>query len=121
MENPTEGQFLSNSLLNYRNTTIPSLNVTSTPVVCKDGTTKNQINDPNARVLDACRDNGGRAENPTDVNAPSKEVLSQDKEDNFYRSLGFTTSGMIKPKVKGRLLVAVVLVAGYFAFKKFNK
>jgi hypothetical protein len=55
------------------------------------------------------------------VNAPTKEVLSQDKEDNFYRSLGFTTSGMIKPKVKGRFFVAVVLVAGYFAYKKYKK
>jgi hypothetical protein len=55
------------------------------------------------------------------VKAPTKEVLSQDKEDNFYRSLGFTTSGMIKPKVKGRFFVAVVLVAGYFAYKKFKK
>ena len=55
------------------------------------------------------------------VKAPTKEVLSQDKEDNFYRSLGFTTSGMIKPKVKGRFFVAVVLVAGYFAYKKYKK
>jgi len=59
--------------------------------------------------------------NQTVVNAPSKEVLSQDKEDNFWRSLGFTTSGMIKPKVKGRFYLAVVLVAGYLAYKKYKK
>ena len=94
---------------------------TYSQVLCKDGTTQNQASSPNAKILDACRNNGGRAVNQPVVNAPTKEVLSQDKEDNFYRSLGFTTSGMIKPKVKGRFFVAVVLVAGYFAYKKFKK
>jgi len=55
------------------------------------------------------------------INSPAKEVLSQDKEDNFWRSLGVKTSGMIKPKVKGRFYLVVVLVAGYFAYKKFKK
>ena len=96
-------------------------NVTQTPVLCKDGTTKIQLSSPNAEYMDTCINNGGRAEKQPVVDAPSKEVLSQDKEDNFWRSLGVKTSGMIKPKVKGRFYLAVVLVAGYFAYKKFKK
>jgi hypothetical protein len=38
-------------------------NVTSTPVLCKDGTTKNQLSSPTGRYSDACMNNGGRAEN----------------------------------------------------------
>lgn len=37
-------------------------NTSSTPVLCKDGTTKNQLSSPNARYDDACRNNGGRAD-----------------------------------------------------------
>jgi hypothetical protein len=100
-------------------------NVTSTPVICKDGTTKNQIKNPNAQVLDACRDNGGRAENQPVVNAPAKEVAYQSvnlsPEEKFYESLGLKSSMFSPLKSKGRLLVLVVLVAGYFAYKKFNK
>jgi hypothetical protein len=44
-------------------------------------------------------------------------------EEKFYQSLGITTKGGYDAtvKAKGRLLVAVVLVAGYFAYKKFKK
>lgn len=98
-------------------------NVTTTRVLCKDGTVAFESSSENAKYDNSktCINNGGRAENQPIVKAPSKEVLSQDKEDNFWRSLGFTTSGMIKPKVKGRFYLAVVLVAGYFAYKKFKK
>lgn len=51
--------------------------VSSTPVLCKDGTTQNQLNDPNARVMDACRNNGGRAENqPVIKQLQSKEEVA---------------------------------------------
>ena len=52
---------------------------------------------------------------------------SQDAEDKFYEKLGIKTqsggmmSGRLDSKLKGRFLVAVVLVAGYFAYKKFKK
>ena len=45
-------------------------------------------------------------------------------EDKFYEMLGIkkTSGGWgIQSRPLGRLLVAVVLVAGYFAYKKFKK
>jgi hypothetical protein len=102
---------------------------TYTKVLCKDGTTKTQTNDPNSRVLDACRDNGGRAEIKPIVNETVKlGVIKQDAEDKFYEKLGIQTqsggfmSGKgLDSKIKGRALILVVLVAGYFAYKKFKK
>ena len=51
------------------------------------------------------------------------DVMTQ--EDKFYEMLGIkkTPSGSIgiQSRPLGRLLVAVVLVAGYFAYKKFKK
>jgi hypothetical protein len=43
-------------------------------------------------------------------------------EEKFYESLGIKTEGGYDwtVKAKGRLLVAVTLVAGYFAYKKFK-
>jgi hypothetical protein len=99
----TKQEVLAQSLKDYRNSPIPPM---TDGGMC--------LNSEGKKV-------GCNSLNQPVVNAPAKEVLSQDKEDNFYRSLGFTTSGMIKPKVKGRLLVAVVLVAGYFAYKKYKK
>jgi hypothetical protein len=102
-------------------------NVTSTKVVCKDGTIKYQQSSPNARYGDACVNNGGRAENQPVENAPKNEVayssVNLSPEEKFYESLGLKNKrGLTLPlKSKGRLLVAVVLVAGYFAYKKFKK
>jgi hypothetical protein len=44
-------------------------------------------------------------------------------EEKFYESLGLKDKGglTLPLKSKGRLLVAVVLVAGYFAYKKYKK
>jgi hypothetical protein len=46
-------------------------------------------------------------------------------EDRFYESLGIkyhnTHMFGVASRQKGRFLVAVVLVAGYFAYKKFKK
>jgi hypothetical protein len=55
------------------------------------------------------------------VKYATKEAVSQDSEDKFWRSLGFTQSDMIKPKHKGRFYLVVALVAGYFAYKKYKK
>ena len=63
----------------------------------------------------------------TVVNAPPKEVayssVNLSPEEKFYESLGLKDKGglTLPLKSKGRLLVAVVLVAGYFAYKKFKK
>jgi hypothetical protein len=90
-------------------------NVTSTPVLCKDGTTKSQTNDPNARVLDACRDNGGRAENQTVL------PLSVTDPELFKKNMELSAKKDEKMKQLKYGLIAVVLVAGYFAYKKFKK
>ena len=110
-------------------------NVTRTPVLCKDGTTQIQLSSPNAEYMDTCTKNGGRAENQLAV-APTSEIVKQQNilkmqnmnvltaEDKFYQMLGIkkTSGGMgIQSRPLGRLLVAVVLVAGYFAYKKFKK
>lgn len=64
------------------------------------------------------------------VNAPQKEVtyssVNQSPEEKFYETLGikqYDNSPLrgFPVKLKGRLLVAVVLVAGYFAYKKYKK
>lgn len=53
-------------------------------------------------------------------------VIKQDAEDKFYEKLGIKTqvggfmSGKIASKSKGRALILLVLVAGYFAYKKFK-
>ena len=45
-----------------KNPGFPNLgNTSSTPVICKDGTTKNQLSSPTAKYADACINNGGRA------------------------------------------------------------
>ena len=70
---------------------------------------------------------GGRGSTPfyeLYKNAPVKLAkISQDAEDKFYESLGLKSQGGYSPtvKAKGRFLVAVVLVGGYFAYKKFKK
>jgi hypothetical protein len=98
-------------------------NVSSTPVLCKDGSTKNQLSSPTGRYSDACMNNGGRAENQVVVNTAVYVKPNLSPEEKFYQSLGITTKGGYDAtiKAKGRLLVAGVLVAGYFAYKKFKK
>ena len=56
--------------------------------------------------------------------APQKVGYSSvnlSSEEKFYNSLGIKRSMFFDAKVKGRFLVVVVLVIGYFAYKKFNK
>ena len=92
-------------------------NETSTPVLCKDGTTKNQLSSPTGRYADVCMNNGGRAENQTNVvraipigQAPTPPTKSRD---SIFKKLAGAYNE--------NLIVAVVLVAGYFAYKKYKK
>jgi hypothetical protein len=48
-------------------------------------------------------------------------VVNLSPEEKFYQSLGLKSSMFSPLKSKGRLLIAVVLVGGYFAYKKFKK
>ena len=99
-------------------------NVTSTKVLCKDGTIKYQQSSPNARVMDACVNNGGRAENqPIDFTKYEQVKAESFDEGGMY----VPTKGKedITKKLLGaynkNLIIAVVLIAGYFAYKKFKK
>jgi hypothetical protein len=111
--------------------------LTETNVICKDGTTKIQLSSPTGKYADTCMNNGGRAENQSIAFKPTTDEVKQQnlnlasrgdvmtQEDKFYEMLGIkkTPSGSIgiQSRPLGRLLVAVVLVAGYFAYKKFKK
>jgi hypothetical protein len=97
---------------------------TITPVLCKDGTTQIQKSSPTGKYADACINNGGRAENkPVVVNTEVYAKQNLSSEEKFYESLGIKSRGGYSPtvKAKGRFYLAVVLVAGYFAYKKFKK
>lgn len=117
-------------------------NVTSTPVLCKDGTTQNQLSSPTGRYSDACMNNGGRAETFRNVkcNDGSTQSVGSNPEggrvDVPCRNnggvakitaipIGSTTSATKEEsflqKHKNHLIIAGVLVAGYFAYKKFKK
>jgi hypothetical protein len=108
--------------------------ISSTPVLCKDGTTKNQLSSPTGRYSDACMNNGGRAENQPVSVKPTSETIKQQNlkvgdvltaEDKFYEMFGIkyhnTHMFGVASRMKGRFYLAVVLVAGYFAYKKFKK
>lgn len=111
-------------------------NTSSTPVLCKDGTTKNQLSSPNGKYADACINNGGRAENqPIQVKSTTNEVKKQNllvgdgdvltAEDKFYEKLGIkyhnTHMFGVASRMKGRFYLGLLLIAGYFAYKKFKK
>jgi hypothetical protein len=100
-------EILSNVLNDYR----ANLPETFTKVLCNDGTTQNQTNDPNARVMDACRNNGGRAEKQPVAQAQSKSPTKS------IRSI----FGKLAGAYNQNLIIAVILVGGYFAYKKFKK
>ena len=88
---------------------------TSTPVLCKDGTTKNQSSSPNARILDACRNNGGRAENQ------QAQSLAVTNAELLKKNMELSAKKDEKMKQLKYGVIAVVLVAGYFAYKKYKK
>jgi len=90
-------------------------NVTSTPVLCKDGTTKNQLSSETGKYADACRDNGGRADNQPVL------PLSVTDPELFKKNMELSAKKDEKMKQLKYGVIAVVLVAGYFAYKKFKK
>ena len=86
------------------------LNETSEPVVCKDGTKKMQPSSPNARYMDVCMNNGG-------VNNQIEATNGGINPNGMYN----TQKSNTKEPIYYILVTAVVLVAGYFAYKKFKK
>ena len=115
------------------------LNETSTPVVCKDGSKKMQPSSPNARYMDVCRDNGGVDNQKTNdnaiklmtdggmcLNSEGKKVGCNTLIANVPAPALPTKSGSsVFKKLAGaynkNLIIAVVLIGGYFAYKKFKK
>ena len=107
--------------------------VTFRKVRCNDGTIQNQRSSQNAEYIDACINNGGTSKYQTLVKPTTNKVKQQNlkvgdvltAEDKFYEKLGIkyhnTNMFGVASRIKGRFLVAVVLVAGYFAYKKFKK
>ena len=95
-------------------------NVTQTPVLCKDGTTKIQSSSPNAKYMDACMNNGGRAVNQPTLVKQTTEVVNVSptkNRDSISKSLFKKIAGSYNQN----LIIAGLLVAGYFAYKKFKK
>ena len=96
-------------------TTLSSaLNMRSTPILCKDGTTQNQLSSPNALILDACRNNGGRAENQKNSlnkqnNLTSKYVFNQDFE---------ASTRVVKEKAVGDYTENIDYITLKYKFKK---
>jgi len=121
--------------------------VSSTPVLCKDGTTDFSLSSPNAQYDNSkvCANNGGRAEtfinvkcndgstqsvgsNPMGgrVDMPCKNNGGVSKNQQGVNegkpNLSTVTNNQtFLQKNKNNLIIAVVLVAGYFAYKKFKK
>jgi hypothetical protein len=99
-------------------------NATYNKVLCNDGSIQTQANYPNARVMDACAKNGGRSANqPIDFTKYEQVKAESFNEGGMY----VPTKGKedITKKILGaynqNLIIALVLVAGYFAYKKFKK
>ncbi len=96
-------------------------------VFCVDGT-----KDITNGKMPPCTNNGGvkstLSVKPTSESVKQLNLLvggnTLTAEDKFYESLGIKKSSGgwgIQSRPIGRILVAVVLVAGYFAYKKYKK
>ena len=94
-------------------------NTTYTKVICKDGTTKNQPSSPNARYIDSCINNGGVDNQKTNDNAIAQPEATTGgiNPNGMYNTQGSNA----KEPIFYILVTAGVLVAGYFAYKKFKK
>ena len=98
-------------------------------VRCNNGT----YDITNGAVAPCVSAGGVQNQLPIDVKPTSEGIKQQNllvgrnvltTEDKFYEMLGIKPSSGgwgIQSRPLGRLLVAVVLVGGYFAYKKFKK
>jgi hypothetical protein len=101
---------------------------TQTPVFCKDGTTDFTLSSPNAKYDNSkvCANNGGIDTEKTRQEAQKKieEALKQQYEDAIAKAN--ENSQAQKPRTfiemnQGYIIIGLVLVAGYFAYKKYKK
>ena len=101
-------------------------NTTYTKVLCKDGTYKNQPSRPFTIYDDECKNNGGRDTQKVinDAKKQYGDALKQQYENAIAKAN--ENSQTQKPRTfiemnQGYIIIAVVLVAGYFAYKKYKK
>ena len=94
---------------------------TQTPVLCKDGTTDFTLSSPNA-IYDnskVCANNGGK-----DTEKARQEA--QKKIEEALKQQANQIEQAQKPRTfiemnQGYIIIGLVLVAGYFAYKKYKK
>lgn len=89
-------------------------NTTYTKVTCKDGTIQNQPSSPTAKYDDACRNNGGIDNQKQYEDALKNEQAKAQVQAN-------SQANNTKEPIYYILVTAGVLIAGYFAYKKFKK
>ena len=103
-------------------------NTSSTPVLCKDGTTKNELSSPNARYADACINNGGRADltaqQKAQLQLAQQQALMQEMSQMSYSGLtdkvfgkGKQGSGLLDPQIVrvGAYIILGAVVGRYVA------
>jgi hypothetical protein len=96
-------------------------NTTYTKVLCKDGTYKNQPSRPFTNYDDECKNNGGR-----DIEKARQETQKQYEEALKKQYEEALKQQPQKPRTfiemnQGYIIIGLVLVAGYFAYKKYKK
>jgi hypothetical protein len=80
--------------------------VTSTPVICKDGTTQIQLSSPTAQYMDACMNNGGIAINQPKANPIGSAPATDSSKNMTKMHIGLFVGGV---------------VVGYFLLKMLKK
>jgi hypothetical protein len=94
----------------------------SSKVLCNDGSIQFQANDPNARVMDACAKNGGRSANqPLDFTIYEQEKKLEQAKFDSEKAMSDAQKNKTKEPIYYILVTAGVMIAGYFAYKKFKK
>jgi hypothetical protein len=102
---------------------------TYTKVLCKDGSYKNQPSRVNTMYDDACKNNGGRDTEKARQEAQKQieEAIKQQANQNTQaptKNRDSISKSLFK-KIAGaynqNLIIAGLLVAGYFAYKKYKK
>jgi hypothetical protein len=104
------------------------LDISRTPVLCKDGTTKNQLSSPNAKYADACINNGGRAENQNSIaeaqiKAQQQALMLKQRADTnnrltdrvFGKETNFVSGGGSRLLILPAYVVLGIVVGRYVA------
>ena len=99
-------------------------NATYNKVLCNDGSIQTQANYPNARVMDACANNGGRSANQPTMIPNDKVPLSISNPTlvaNMKLEQEKKFAEMKKKSLANTLAKASIVPIGLYAFSKYNK